>query len=315
VVAELERLAAAGAVAVYFVDDNFIGNQKAVLELLPHVIEWQQRNRYPLRLSCEATLNLAKNTRVLELMRQAGFVTVFCGIETPEPEALHAISKDQNLRMPIVEAVRRLNSYGMEVVSGIILGLDSDTPATADRVLEFIQASNIPMLTINILYALPKTPLWSRLDAAGRLVTDASRESNVAFLMPYETVLDMWRRCIATAFEPAFLYRRYAYNQRHTFPNRKAFPFNRQRSSWRNIRRGVAILARLFWRVGLRGDYRRIFWRLAWPTLKAGRIEQLIHIAVVSHHLIEFTRDCVRGTGESSFYSPTPESLRREQPV
>jgi radical SAM superfamily enzyme YgiQ (UPF0313 family) len=315
VVAELERIAAGGAPAVYFVDDNFIGNQKAVLELLPHVIEWQQRNRYPLRLSCEATLNLAKNARVLELMREAGFVTVFCGIETPEPDALHAISKDQNLRMPIVDAVRRLNDYGMEVVSGIILGLDSDTSQTPDRILEFIRVSNIPMLTINILYALPKTPLWNRLEAAGRLVTDESRESNVAFLMPYEAVLDMWRRCIATAFEPEFLYRRYAYNQRHTFSNRKAFPFNRQRSSWRNIRRGVAILGRLFWRIGWLGHYRRIFWQLAWPSLKAGRIEQLIHIAVVSHHLIEFTRDCVQGTGESSFYSPRPESLRREQPV
>jgi hopanoid C-2 methylase len=312
VVAELERIAAGGAAAVYFVDDNFIGNQKATLELLPHLVDWQRRNRYPLRLSCEATLNLAKNTKVLELMREAGFVTVFCGIETPEPEALHAISKDQNLRMPIVEAVRRLNSYGMEVVSGIILGLDSDTTQTADRVIEFVRASQIPMLTINILYALPKTPLWTRLLATDRLIADGSRESNVAFLMPYEDVLDMWRRCVATAFDPEFLYQRFEYNQRHTFPNRKAFPFNPQRSSWRNVRRGVAILARLFWRVGLRGHYRRVFWRLAWPTLKAGRIEQLIHIAVVSHHLIEFTRDCMRGAGESSFYSPTPDTLRRE---
>jgi hopanoid C-2 methylase len=312
VVAELERIAAGGAPAVYFVDDNFIGNQKATLELLPHIVDWQQRNRYPLRLSCEATLNIAKNTKVLELMREAGFVTVFCGIETPEAEALHAISKDQNLRMPIVEAVHRINSYGMEVVSGIILGLDSDTPQTADRVIEFIQASNIPMLTINILYALPKTPLWNRLATAGRLLHDGFRESNVAFLMPYEAVLDMWRRCVATAFDPEFLYRRYAYNQRYTFRNRKAFPFNRQRSSWRNIRRAAGILTRLFWRVGVRGHYRRIFWRLAWPSLKAGQIEQLIHITVVSHHLIEFTRDCLQGSGESSFYSPTPDTLRRE---
>ena len=72
--------------SVYFVDDNFIGNQKAVLELLPHLVEWQTRRRYPLRFACEATLNLAKNERVLALMRAAGFVTVFCGIiETPEP--------------------------------------------------------------------------------------------------------------------------------------------------------------------------------------------------------------------------------------
>ena len=98
-------------------------------------MRWQTERSYPLRLACEATLNLAKNERVLELMREAGFVTVFCGIETPEPRALRAMSKDQNLRMPVVEAVERLNAYGMEVVSGIILGLDTDDGDTAQRIV------------------------------------------------------------------------------------------------------------------------------------------------------------------------------------
>src|SRR5207247_1353295 len=87
-------IVAGGAASVYFVDDNFIGNQKATLELLPHLIEWQRAHRYPLRFACEATLNIAKNERVLALMREAGFVTIFCGIETPEPQALrfpHAV--------------------------------------------------------------------------------------------------------------------------------------------------------------------------------------------------------------------------------
>src|SRR5205807_3989919 len=167
VLGELDEIAAAGATSVYFVDDNFIGNQKAALELLPHLVAWQTRHRYPLRFACEATLNIAKNERVLELMREAGFITVFCGIETPEPEALRFMSKDQNLRMPLLEAVRTLNRYGFEVVSGIIIGLDTDTPDTADRIIDFVQASAIPILTINILYALPRTPLWRRLEAEG----------------------------------------------------------------------------------------------------------------------------------------------------
>jgi radical SAM superfamily enzyme YgiQ (UPF0313 family) len=137
VLAELDEIAAAGVTSLYFVDDNFIGNAKAALELLPHLIDWQTRRSYPLRFACEATLNLAKNERVLELMREAGFDTVFCGIETPEPRALRAIAKDQNLRMPVLEAVRRLNAYGLEVVSGIILGLDTDDEGTADRIIEF----------------------------------------------------------------------------------------------------------------------------------------------------------------------------------
>jgi len=307
---ELDVVAAAGATTVYFVDDNFIGNQKAALELLPHLVDWQIRNRYPVRFACEATLNIAKNERVLELMREAGFITVFCGIETPEPEALHAISKDQNLRMPILTAVERINSYGLEVVSGIILGLDTDGPDTADRIIEFIRASRIPLLTINILYALPKTPLWRRLEAEGRLLSGEGRESNVDFRLPYETVRDMWRRCITAAYTPEALYARYAHHIAHTFSRRLPYPSNPRRAAWPNVRMGLGILARLVWRIGVRGDYRRTFWQLAWPALKAGQIEPLLHAAVVSHHLIEFTRDALQGLGEASFYAPTTVTPR-----
>jgi hypothetical protein len=158
------------------------------------------------------------------------------------------------------------------------------------------------MLTINILYALPKTPLWNRLVAEGRLVADAGRESNIEFKLPYETVLGMWRRCIAEAYTPEAVYARFAYNQRHTYPNRRAFPPNAARASWRNVVMGFAMLGRILWRVGVRGDYRGTFWRMAKPALRRGAIEQLIHVSVVSHHLIQFTRDCARGAGEASFY-------------
>ena len=308
VLAELDAIRGGGATAVYFVDDNFIGNQKAALELLPHLVEWQKRHRYPLRFACEATLNIAKNERVLSLMREAGFNTVFCGIETPEPEALRAISKDQNLRLPVVEAVQRINSYGLEVVSGIILGLDTDGPDTADRILAFIEASKIPILTINVLYALPKTPLWQRLEREGRLTDERGRESNVVFRMPYETVLAAWRRCIAAAYSPEAIYRRFAYQCQHTFARRPRYPVSPERASWRNVLMGLGILARVIWRVGVRGRYRRTFWAMAWPNLRAGEIEDVINVAVVSHHLIEFARDCLRGAAESSFYAPATTS-------
>jgi radical SAM superfamily enzyme YgiQ (UPF0313 family) len=305
VLAELDALVAGGALAVYFVDDNFIANQKAALDLLPHLVAWQRRNRFPVRFACEATLNLAKNERVLALMRDAGFQVVFCGIETPEPEALRSISKDQNLRMPILEAVRKLNDYGLEVVSGIILGLDTDTPATAHHVIEFIEASQIPMLTINILYALPRTPLWDRLAAAGRIRRDGGRESNVVFRLPEETVIDMWRRAIGAAYAPEAIYRRFAHNLTHTFARRPAYPRNPQRASVRNVVSGLALLGRIVWRIGVRGDYRRTFWRVAGAALRRGQIEELIQAAVVSHHLIEFTRQCLRGAHEASFYAPS----------
>ena len=118
---------------VYFVDDNFIGNRKAALDLLPHLIEWQKRTGYVTRLACEATLNIAKRPEILEKMREAFFVTIFCGIETPDPDALKAMHKDHNMMVPILEGIRTINSYGMEVVSGIIMGLDTDKPETGRR--------------------------------------------------------------------------------------------------------------------------------------------------------------------------------------
>jgi hypothetical protein len=118
----------------------------------------------------------------------------------------------------------------------------------------------------------------------------------------------MWRRCITAAYEPEALYARFAHQVTHTFTRRRDFPTNAQRASWANVWMGLGILRRVLWKVGVRGDYSRTFWRLAWPALKAGRIEAVIHVALVSHHLIEFTRDCVRGLGESSFYAPRSDS-------
>jgi len=304
VLAELDALVAGGALAIYFVDDNFIANQKAALELLPHLVEWQRRHRFPVRFACEATLNIAKNERVLGLMRDAGFQVVFCGIETLEPAALRSMSKDQNLRMPILEAVRKLNDYGLEVVSGIILGLDTDTPATADHLIEFIEASQIPMLTINIIYALPKTPLWERLAAEDRILPQGGRESNVVFRLPEETVIAMWRRAIGAAYAPEAIYRRFAHNLAHTFARRPSYPRNPRRASARHLLSGLALLGRIVWRVGVRGDYRRTFWRVAGPALRRGQLEELIQAVVVSYHLIEFTRQCLRGAHEASFYAP-----------
>jgi radical SAM superfamily enzyme YgiQ (UPF0313 family) len=306
VLSELDRLVAGGVTAVYFVDDNFIANQRAALELLPHLVDWQRRHRYPLRFACEATLNIARSERVLALMREAGFVTIFCGIETPEPAALRFMSKDQNLRMPILDAVRTLNAHGLEVVAGIIIGLDTDTAETPDHIIEFVRASQIPVLTINLLYALPKTPLWRRLQAEGRLLADGDGESNVAFTLPYETVLGAWLRCITAAYEPEAVYARFAHNVAHTFANRLAFPPSPHRASWRNILMGLALLGRVIWQIGVRGDYRRTFWRFAGPALRRGAIEEVIHTAVLSHHLIAFTRQCVAGARETSFYAPVP---------
>jgi radical SAM superfamily enzyme YgiQ (UPF0313 family) len=302
---ELDAIVAAGPPgAIYFVDDNFIANQKAALELLPHLVQWQRKNGYRVRFACEATLNIAQNRKILELMREAYFHTIFVGIETPDEEALRGMVKEQNLRLPILEAVEILNSYGIEVVSGIIMGLDQDTERTGDDVLAFIEAAKIPMLTINLLYALPKTPLWRRLEKEGRILSDGTggEESNVKFLLPREVVRGNWLSCVARANAPEALYRRFQHQIERTYPHRFD-PGKLRRVEKGDVTHGLGILARILWRVGVRSDYRRVFWRMAWPALKSGNIEAVIHVGLVAHHLIHFARDCEDGVGEYSFYS------------
>ena len=304
VLAELDKLMQCGVKnAIYFVDDNFIANRRAVKELLPHLIEWQRRNGYGISFACEATLNIARTPDLLAMMREAGFDTVFCGIETPEPEALKAMSKQHNMMVPILEGVDTLNSYGMEVVSGIILGLDTDKPDSAERLLEFVEASNIPLLTINLLQALPKTALWDRLQRSDRLVLDEDRESNVDFLMPYDQVVGMWRDAMARAYEPAKLFARFEHQVTHTYAKRFPRPASPQRASWSNIKMGLKLLANIIWKVGVRSDYRRDFWRFAWPKLKRGQIEPVIQAGLISRHLIEFARQASSGAMNASYYS------------
>ncbi len=104
---------------------------------------------------------------------------MFCGIETPEPVALRAIKKTVNLQKPILEVIDTLNSYGIEVAAGLIMGFDTDTEQTPQAIADFIRDSQIPIVTVNILYALPKTPLYERLKQAGRIVEDDRRDSNI----------------------------------------------------------------------------------------------------------------------------------------
>jgi radical SAM superfamily enzyme YgiQ (UPF0313 family) len=317
ITAELDKLVACGvAGSVYFVDDNFVANRRALRDLLPHIVEWQKRNGYCLSLACEATLNIARSSEIMELMREGGFVTIFCGIETPDPDALVAIDKEHNMHVPIMEAIDTINAHGMEVVSGIILGLDTDTPETGGKLLDFIEKSHIPLLTINLLQALPQTPLWDRLQRENRLHSDEEDlESNVAFHLPYETVLGMWRECMAKAYDPKALFERYEYQAKATYVNRIKRPLSKQRLSRSNLKKFVEILARVVWKVGIRGDYRREFWAFTLRRLVRGEIEPIIAVGLVAHHLIMFARDATSGRGNASHYSAKTRALELEAPA
>jgi hopanoid C-2 methylase len=294
---------------VYFVDDNFIGNRKATREMLPHLIDWQRARGYPLQFACEATLNLAKQSEILSLMRQAQFVDVFVGIETPEADALKVMHKEHNSVLPMMEAIKTLNSYGLEVTSGIILGLDTDTPDTESRLKEFIDLSQIPILTINLLQALPRTPLWDRLKLADRIIVDdAGLESNVRFLRPHDDVVAMWRRCVLYAYDPERLFARFAYQVDATFAHRLDVPA-RGKLTIRNLREAVVLAFNLALWIGLLSNYRRPFWRAAYHALKRGQIDAALGMGLVAYHLIEFSREVFRGDQNASFYSARSRAL------
>jgi len=183
------------------------------------------------------------------------------------------------------------------------MGLDTDKPETGDALLAFVDESRIPLLTINLLQALPKTPLWDRLERENRLINDDSRDSNVDFRLPYEQVVSSWRKCMEIAYLPEKLYARYQHQVDYTYANRLKVPVTAEQKTWANVKRGLIMLRNIFWKVGVLGDYRRVFWKFALSRLRHGDIEGLISVAMIGHHLIMFARAASVGQQNASNYS------------
>jgi hopanoid C-2 methylase len=198
----------------------------------------------------------------------------------------------------------------MEITSGIILGLDTDSEETERRLKEFIDLSQIPILTMNLLQALPKTPLWDRLEKDGRIDNDPTLESNVRFLRPHNEVVATWRRCIAHAYDPERLFSRFINQIDATYPNRIIPPMS-GKLTWPNLRMGAVLALRLLLHVGVLSDYRRPFWRAFLYAVRRGQIDAALGMGFVAHHLIQFSREALRGEQNASFYS----QVRKERDV
>jgi radical SAM superfamily enzyme YgiQ (UPF0313 family) len=166
---ELDALRAAGARNAFFVDDNLIGNRPAARALLAFLARYQRQHGYPLRFGTELTLNVAQDDALLQALREAGFMWVFIGIETPDEAALQETRKTQNTRQDMLASVRRIYAHGVDVLAGFIIGFDGDTPASFERQRQFIMHSGIQAAMIGLLTALPRTPLYARLETEGRL--------------------------------------------------------------------------------------------------------------------------------------------------
>jgi radical SAM superfamily enzyme YgiQ (UPF0313 family) len=172
VIAELEGILATGPYNCFIVDDNFIANKKAIKPVLREIINWQKAKGYPLNFATEATIDLAEDEELMRLMVDANIDCVFVGIETPSEAALRETKKIQNLadrQGTMLEKVHRIQRAGLEVWSGMIVGFDSDDEGVFEQQRSFLEEARIVQAMINTLVAIPRTPLFARLEREGRL--------------------------------------------------------------------------------------------------------------------------------------------------
>ncbi len=195
--------------SIFMVDDNFIGNKKRVKkELLPAIMAWEKNNNFTYKFYTEASINLAGDPELMDLMSAAGFDQVFVGIETPSKESLSETGKNQNLKCDLKEAVRSIQQHGIEVTAGFILGFDSDTDDIFDRQIAFIQETGIPKAMVGILNALPGTKLYRRLEKADRL-TDShlsgsnthNMDTNIVTIMPPNTLKQGYKKVLGSLYD------------------------------------------------------------------------------------------------------------------
>ena len=214
VILEIEALYQAGwSFSIFIVDDNFIGNALKAKDLLRALIEWRNRRKSQIRFMTEVSLNLADDDELLSLMREAGFNSVFIGLETPSKEALHECGKFQNNNRDPIFSVRKIQSYGIVVSGGFIVGFDSDDFSIFSRQIEFIQKTGIVVAMVGLLQALPGTKLYERLKNENRLLNNSSGNNtdfSTNFLpkMDPTVLVNGYKKIVSSIYSPENYYER-----------------------------------------------------------------------------------------------------------
>jgi radical SAM superfamily enzyme YgiQ (UPF0313 family) len=283
VIGELDRLHELGWRGnVFFVDDNLIGNKRDALgKLLPALIDWQERRKH-VPFNAQVSINMADDDRLLDMMSRAGFDTVFIGIETPNEGALAACNKKQNLGRDLIADVKRIQRTGIEVYAGFIVGFDSDSPASFQHLVEFIQRSGIVTAMVGMLQAPPGTRLFQRMHAEGRIAGALSGDNvdgttNILPCMGLDTLRERYRGVITHLYEPKHYYAR-----ARTFLRE----YRRPRVRARLDTRRVLAFARSMGRLGILGRERFHYWSLlAWTLLRRPRLlPNAVTLAIYGYH-------------------------------
>lgn len=199
---------------IFFVDDNFIGNKNKIeKEILPAIIDWQEKNGRPFLFNTQVSINLVDKPKLINLMGRAGITTLFIGIESPDSGSLDECNKSQNKNRDLVVAVKKLQNAGFIIQGGFIVGFDSDKPSIFKNQIEFIQKSGIVTAMVGLLNAFPKTKLYERLRDAGRLVAKSSGDNTATTLnfkpkMDKDTLIEGYKNIMKTLYSPKEYYQR-----------------------------------------------------------------------------------------------------------
>jgi radical SAM superfamily enzyme YgiQ (UPF0313 family) len=294
--AELDALFALGwRDQVFIVDDNFIGNHKRALELARNLEDWQKSRDYPFLFYTEASIDLAQRPELLEAMVKANFFYVFIGIESPSEESLREAKKFQNLRRNPLECIRFIQSQGLWVTGGFIIGFDSDTEDIFQRQRDFIESAAIPWAMAGFLQAPPTTPLYNRMLKQGRLLQEDAATTNFdppnfRTLLPLSVLVQGFREMLVALYSPSAFYER-AYRSLLQWKPRKP-----QRPSDYPFSSMLGIIVRSMVRQGIFSSYRKAYWKFLFQLLARWSLSppkfSLGFTALLSgHHFIRYARN------------------------
>jgi radical SAM superfamily enzyme YgiQ (UPF0313 family) len=311
------------------VDDNFIGNKKKAKDLLRELKTWTKNHRYPFYFSTEASLNLADDDELLQLMKDVDFRYVFLGIETPENDTLILNKKTQNVNKPIENAVEKLLSYGIVSNGGYIIGFDSESKQIADNMIDSIQKSGICMAMIGLLYALPNTQLTRRLASECRLFQHASRSIgendidqttsglNFITLISRTEILKNFIRVINVIYEPSNYYKRVVFTSLNIRPHYKNTPNFKTRLIY------LRSFLRVCNRVGFNSATGFYYWKMFFTVIfrNPKGIETAVNLAAMFIHfqkqkeygisLMKHMIGELEKTGEKAYYAKMMENNQR----
>ena len=280
---------------VDFVDDNLIGNKKALKRFLPALIAWQKEHSYPFRFSTEASMNLADDTELLRMLREANFFLIFVGIESPDTSTLISMQKKQNTRRSLADSVHRIYQAGMVVIAGFIVGFDNETASVAEGMADCIEATSIPVCMVGLLTALPNTQLTRRLEKEGRVlpVTPSDGDQctgglNFITLRERRDVLADFRAVLKTIYDPVAYFERVRTVGRML--DRPVLPHLFSASNaWHDVKAFARLIRCMTFR---RTDLRPHFWRTVIDCLrnKPRNIETVLGNCAFYLHLGSFAQ-------------------------